>query len=592
MTHLKTTVASQGDANRGYYWLTRGCSRLRAAVALTFILSGAACTSPDPTPVPTITPAPAVVVSPTATPLPTAIPPPTSTAAPPTPTFTSSPTDTPLPPTNTPVLTSTPKPRPTATLHPTPPPTSGPTRTPRPTSTPMSPSPIAGLKNGDWLETNKRPRAAEIRELTWVADSVSDAERTAAEMLIACARWYPATFNALLHKSWLKDDITDNETVAVESLYWLSFYGPDVPRAILQKSWVADGISSDAATVIRYLYGMVWIENDAIRQNIVETAIQILAMPFLETVESADALAVRSLARLERSSEDAFLEIMSHPKLSDGITDEEAKIVALLGGTYSKKPETVDVLLRGTGVYLEERTIDLPLSGETLLVIIRIRDQITDRMDILEHSVRSIEGFMGEPLPTSYIALFFEDATTYELGGNNFGTHVTMSLLYDVENGHLEKVVGHTIAHEVAHYYYGGNNEDWIDEGAAELLGSISENARTEAPIEATRYPCASAKTITELENLDAKVKTSEFLCNYSLGEGFFLDLYHALGEATFRQGFRNLYLKSLSNDDMDDCEGTDLSICHLAAAFKSDVSADVEAKVDKIVSRWYGVSP
>ena len=157
---------------------------------------------------------------------------------------------------------------------------------------------------------------------------------------------------------------------------------------------------------------------------------------------------------------------MSHPKLSDGITDEEAKIVALLYGTHKNRPESVDFLLRGTGVYLEERLINLPSSGEVLLTIIRIRDQITPSMDFLEHSVRTIDEFMGEPLPTNYIALLYDDAVLPGAGGTNFGTHMTMSLLYDVENGAWWDYTPHTVAHEVAHYYWGGSNQDWIDEGS------------------------------------------------------------------------------------------------------------------------------
>ena len=282
---------------------------------------------------------------------------------------------------------------------------------------------------------------------------------------------------------------------------------------------------------------------------------------------------------------------MSHPTISDGITDEEAKIVVLLGGTYTYSPESVDFLLRGTGVYLEERGIELPHSGETLLAIIRIRDQVTPSMDFLEHSVRTIEEFMGEPLPTNYIAWYFDDSISATAGGSNFGTHITSKLYYDVENGPRWYRAPFHNAHEVAHYYWRGNQR-WINEGAADLLGSISENARVETPTEPTRNPCASAKTISQLEGLDAERGSNAAKCYYSLGEALFLDLYHNLGEETFRQGFRNLYLKSLRDDDADDCEGTDLGICHLEAAFKAGVSDEVAAQVDEIVGRWYGETP
>ena len=71
----------------------------------------------------------------------------------------------------------------------------------------------------------------------------------------------------------------------------------------------------------------------------------------------------------------------------------------MLYGTSTYRPESVEVLLRGTGVYLQERVVELPLSGEVLLTIIRIRDQITPTMEFLEHAVRFEEEFMGFRCP-------------------------------------------------------------------------------------------------------------------------------------------------------------------------------------------------
>ena len=226
------------------------------------------------------------------------------------------------------------------------------------------------------------------------------------------------------------------------------------------------------------------------------------------------------------------------------------------------------------------------------MAVVRIRDQVTPSMDYLEHSVRTIEEFMTHPLPTSFIALFYDDAVFPESGGTNFGTHMAMQLLYDVENSRWWEYTAHVIAHEVAHYYWSGNSS-WIDEGAAELLASISENRRIAEPVGTTNNPCASAKTIAELEAIEPEnLGEKGFNCNYYLGEAIFLELYHTLGEETFRQGFSNLYRKSLHDDPNDDCEGTELGICHLVAAFKSDAPRDVAARVDAVVSRWYGPLP
>ena len=570
-----------------------------ASIIVVISVAMAGCTTPEtpPAAVPTAT-AEAVAASPTETPEPA----PTATDAPPTPTFTAVPTATLIPPTNTPAPTFTPQPAPTATPAATPRPTYTPrpqssptpipTFAPRPTNTPTIPSAIRQLENGDWLADNERARASQIATLAWVADGLAVGETGPAQRLVDLALWFPEVFAIAVNQAWLADNVNGNEAIALSSIRWLAFYGDEFPTAISRKSWFSDGITATEATVIQNLYWLVWDEDDAVAQENIRTAAGILAMPFLDAVDGADALAVRSLQRLEYDDEQIFLDVLADPKLKGGITDEEAKMVALLGGTYSYRPESGDVLLRGTGVYWEERSVGLPLSGDVSLAVVRIRDQSTASMDFLEHSVRTIEEFMGAPMPTTYIALLYDDAVFPGSGGTNFGTHMAMQLAYDVENSSWWDYTAFAIAHEVAHYYWRGNS-DWIDEGAAEILGSISEFAQDETPIDVTNNPCAAAQTIGELEAMDPDaLGTRGFNCNYSLGEQIFLDLYNSLGEETFRQGFRTLYLKSLAEDYSDDCEGTDLGICHLVAAFKADVTEAQAAMVDEIVARWYGPLP
>ena len=580
--------------------------RVRTIITISIVLAGLglamaiamACTSPEPAPVtPTATPETVAAVSPTET----ATPAPTVTDVP-TPTPTAKPTTTPVPPTDTPEPTFTPRPVPTATPAPVPTRTSRPTpeRTPtpiptfapRPTNTPTIPTAVRELNNGEWLAENERALAGQIAALSWIADGLDEREKEPAQDLADLAVWYAEVFSIAIELDWLEDGVSSVEAIALDSVRWMSFYEHGLAPATLQKSWFTDGITRDEATVVQNLYWVVWIENDVVRANIIEAVIDVLSMPFLEDVAGADALAVKSLQVLEYGDEQTFLDVLAHPQLEGGITDDKAKMVALLGGTYSYRPESGDVLLRGAGVRWEERAAELPLSGPVELAVVRIRDQSTASMDYLEHSVRTIEEFMGIPIPARYVVLLYDDAVFPGSGGTNFGTHMAMQLLYDVENSAWWEYTPFVIAHEVAHYYWSGNR-DWIDEGAAEILGSVSEFVRNETQIGVTNYPCAAAETIGELEAMDPEVLgTRGFNCNYALGEQIFLDLYNSLGEETFREGFRNLYLKSQAEDYSDDCEGTALGICHLVAAFKADVSEAQAAKVDEIVARWYGPLP
>ena len=375
---------------------TRVCSMVLCVVVLSF--ATVACTSPEPSVSAPATPAEAVAATPTETPAPTA------TLPPPTPTYTPVPTDTP-PPTDTPAPTFTPRPEPTATPAGTPRPTYTPrpastptpipTFAPRPTSTPAITSAIKGLENGAWLADNERALASQIANLPWVADGLAAGETEPAQRLVDLALWFPEVFAIAIKQEWLGDDVNGNEAIALASMRWLAYYGHELPTAISRMSWFGDGITAHEATVIQNLYWLVWDENDMVAQENIRTAAGILAMPFMHSIDGADALAVRSLRSLEYDDAGTYLTVMAHPKIEDGITDEEAKMVALLGGTYSYRPESGDVLLRGSGVYWEERTIKLPMSGDVSLAVVRIRDQSTASMDYLEHSVRIIEDFMG-----------------------------------------------------------------------------------------------------------------------------------------------------------------------------------------------------
>ena len=624
--------------------------------ALTLALALTGCTAPESAPTPART-SESISALPVA--VPTAGPLPTGTVAPPTPTLTPVATATLVPPTNTPVPVFTPAPRPTATSAPTP----RPTPTAGPTPTPSPPSPIAGLEHGAWLDANQPALATELRNLAWVADGVDEAEREAAELLIAAARRHPQVFTALLTKQWVGDGITDAETDAIYGfsrtpmfsegliegmleiswvqdeitaeegkaigyLYRAIRWAPGISDELLAYPWVGDGVTSDETTALRYLYQAgryvdeladrlvvkPWVQDDitadeaAVIRDLYLTAraqdealepatnakaLQLVDMPFLESVEQADAPAMLSLRELERDNTARFLEVMSHPTLRDGITDEEAKIVALLWGTNTYRPEYIDDLLTGTGIYWEERLINLPLAGEVLLAVFRHRDQVTPSIDYLEHSVRTLEAIMGTPLPTEYVAVFFTDAIPEHVGGKFFHTHIGAKPHYDLVGTTRWKRTPFVIAHEVAHYYWRGNKWDWTDEGLAVFLATLSENRRTGFPVEARKTPCASAETIGELEAMfSEETGTEGSSCNYPLGEAIFLDLYHSLGEDTFSQGLRRLYLKDLHDDPTDGCEGTQLRICHLISAFKTNVSEDVAAKVDEVVSRRYGPSP
>ena len=622
--------------------------------AAILMLAALACATPEPTPAPTA--APAAVAVPT--PSPTDTPTPTATAVPPTSTSTPELTATPVPPTATltptptPIPTPTPSPQPAPTATPTPEPTAtpaptptpAPTSTPRPTPTPQptpTPLPIAdfpwlaggvtedeqrasryfreilrenpaiaetllsfpwladGVTNDEsWALTHLRLMlrddhafAETLLGFPWFADGVTNAERNAAYYLRLVLRADPAAAETVLGYPWLADGVTWAESQTLRGLsgpYLLDRSGLSILNA---KPWYKDGLSDEEITVVGYL--------GSIANRDAGAATALVGMPFLESVESRDTLALHSLEDIARRDVSAFRELMSHPRIKDGITDEETKIVAVLGEStiFHGAPGSAEVLLADTGVYIEERLIELPHTGETLLAVIRTEDKVTPSMDNLEHAVRSIERFMGVPYPIDYLALLYYDR---DFGASNNFTHLHFIPERDVVDGPYW--YAGVIAHEVAHWYWRNNSDrfqyqHWIVEGSADFLRVISQHERIGRPLEPIGRPCTYFDNISELEKanpsrkIDGEVNPAS-VCENSLGSGLFLDLYFALGDETFRQAYRTIYLRSKQGNPPDGCGGPAFNICRVVAAFKDSASEEDIAKIDEIIARWYGPLP
>ena len=359
---------------------------------------------------------------------------------------------------------------------------------------------------------------AAVELLSWVADGLSAGERDEYGQLVTSVDQYPLGVATVLAKGWLEDGVTATELALMKHLGQLP---PDVLAAVIE-------------------------------------------MPFLLSVDPADPNAVAALRNLERNDRDSFERIMAHPTIADGIDDDEAKIVTFLYGTNKYRSELVEPLLSGTGIYIEERTIELPLAGETLLVLVRIRNQPNQLMDYWETAVRHMEMFVGEPFPTNYVALLLPQQSPYdEPEGVWPGTHTTVSIRYDEEywqDPQSGESYAGVLAHELGHYYFGawGRMPSWMAEGAAQFLGdTLSEHVRAGKPVTTSMAPCQSATTIAELDAREifqpgsindrrSDIKNAEeggspkvddrWLCNYTLGERLFLDLYNGLGKDNFHR--------------------------------------------------------
>ena len=378
---------------------------------------------------------------------------------------------------------------------------------------------------------------------------------------------------------WVKDGIVTSEKDAVQELIYLAVQYALVFEKLMERAWVEDGLGEAEYQVVEDLRNIAWKSDDGTQA--------LSGMPFLETIEAPDAVATTALRRLVYFDTEKFKQLLDHPAIRDGIDDREAKIVATLRKVVELNPALVDTLLDPEQVTLEERKIELPMAGEVLLTIIRTRPGAERTMSLLENAVRNSENLMAVPFPQKYVAYLLEDATSSPtVRGTNFGTHIASKPEVDEASYSVVSTRRH-INHEVSHFYW-TRSETWINEGAANLIEAVGESELSGEPVHPDNRPCAYAFNIVELETLDPERGSPEYNCHYRVGERLFHDLYRNLDGITFRQGFRNLYLMRQFDAPDDECAGTRLDICHVKAAFKSDVPAEVASTVDRVIARWH----
>ena len=415
--------------------------------------------------------------------------------------------------------------------------------------------------------------AERVITLSWVEDGVSELETAAMENLFFMADADAALAGHIVGIPWVEDGVTELENMAVENLSFIANQDVGLGHQVAGMTWLTDDVTDVESAVLEELWRIVYEDAAAARR--------VVSMPFLESLDPPDVVAMESLASLAYFNAATFREVISHPTFDNGITDEWAPIVATLYNVNEEAPAFVDILLDPAQVTQEWRTVTLPHSGDVDLVIIRTGPGAQRSMDLLENAVRSAEDFMGVPLPTNYVGLLFGNTVSGYSAGTNYSTHVVALAEYDVDDGSRNaEFTGHLIAHEVAHYYW-TRGRDWVDEGLSDLMASVAENARTGQPVDVTNDPCQHTDSIAELERLTALGNDEVFECNYSLGEGFFLDLYRHLGDQAFREGMRRLYRMALVEDDADNYDGTSVGIQHIENAFQLN-SANV------VINRWY----
>ena len=415
-----------------------------------------------------------------------------------------------------------------------------------------------GIKNDQWaivqhisLEVQDPEAATAIAELPWVLDGIDSSERS---------------------------QISAIRSIALESLpvFW----------GLVNKLWVQDGLSAKELSTVEFLTDMS-LKSSVHRAE--SEALNLLSMPFLESVNWVEAVTVESLHIVSFKQDVAYLrQVLSHPHLQGGITDDQTSAIAVLYEAVDERPELLNVLLDPEQTIVKERSVTLPYSGEVVLAVVWPGDGGTDTrasqtLDLLEHAVRTQEEFMGVVYPKDYAIMLIADVSPYS-GGGGARSIITIDPPF-FEDYSL-------IAHEAAHTYW-NVSPAWFQEGGATFLEMISTKARTGGPFPQPSNSCDSITSLdelrrVELENVLQGTQNDFFHCNYSLGSAMFLDLYDNLGDKAFRQGFAKLYVQLRDRTLREECGGEFWSVCNIKEAFITGATLENAAIAEAIINRRY----
>ena len=321
---------------------------------------------------------------------------------------------------------------------------------------------------------------------------------------------------------------------------------------------------------------------------------QLAAMPFLAlSLEERDQHAIASIRDLAGAPEDLEL-LTTSAWFQDGVDHQEAALVTVLYRQSIIAPQEFRSLVASYDY--QTSSVTLPLAGEVRITILRLGPEETlkaqGQMNRLEAAVRQIEGFMGLPFPQKKDIILLYGETGTQTTGVYVGSHMVVDRPLVIQ-GDLRRVE----AHEVSHYYWNTGVPVWFFEGASEFLTSfvISEvygdSLRTRftevGGNDARRCESLSMGTLQRLiDNLaiigyEEQSQHPYFICNYTLGEALFLDLYQTLGSDSFQSTWRRIYQAGAAGYQYTEAE--------IYQLFYEEAPAAVAGDFQRVYSLWHG---
>ena len=410
---------------------------------------------------------------------------------------------------------------------------------PLPTATPLPPQRAdrygwSALTNGQIL-TRRNPAAmTALRALPWTSENMTRAEAESAVSLVHIALENPAFYAYLMDLPWIQGNA--DEALRAPALNALALLTsdrfPGLPRH-LQRS------------------------------------------EFLRRLDSwdGDALAALYLSMSVASVKLSLHDFLNHPAVADGIDEDEARRLTVLHGmTYIFDPDEALKVLENS-VHLETATVQTTRSGTIDITILRNGNRQpaatpSPPMQDLQRYLPHLEDYLDAPLPRNamlgqiqisrsdrrrfsvprrHAALIFAEQGLAGPAGLHIGLHMMMEA--DLDSAAPE--ARHVLAHETVHYWFGGWNALWIDEGLADRLAEKANQALHGRSYQIRSPGCPAGWTTAREFDQDppADSKDPRYRCAYGIGYRFFHGLESRLGAQNFQNRLQGLYQVSRQRD-------------------------------------------
>ena len=347
--------------------------------------------------------------------------------------------------------------------------------------------------------------------------------------------------------AWVRDGLTDAERGTIDQLLYIGATDIANLGAVLGLPWLRNAITETEHEAIRWLQALGY--RDA------KVAALVITMPFLAFLESDDVLVIHAMHNLAYNG--LLPGLVAHPTYLDGITDDETTLIAAAGTLQD--PAEISLLLEPGYASIETVSRGTKLTPNLRISIVRTGTQSRPgTTDAVRDAVEFVERSMQLPLPVDHVLVVLNEKAVFgSFAGTNYGFAIGYLPKYEQRQGTFEwRSLQAGLVHEVAHYYWTGN-EDWIDEGAADIIEYQYgiESGLSRGQLKTRRKGC-DAHDLEMLSEWDPSQSDAQFLCNYYLGQMLFQALLEGMGAEEFRTKLGELYRLSLAEQEADRTPG------------------------------------